>query len=271
MLTQQKVSTLLHSLLKNTAVPVLSGPLKGWKWLPPSGNHAYWIGKHERAYVNEFANHIKHGDVVFDIGAQAGYFTLVASRLVGSQGRVVAFEPFPENIDFIKAHCELNDCDNTTLLEVAVGGSCGTRTFQVANAFMGHILEQDLLSTAESVADSVSDSATDSETDSGSVLAVSVVTLDELPASHQNLRPDVMKIDTEGMEYWVLQGGKEMIQAHRPILFIATHGEINQKRTLQLLEEWNYEVVMIGEGSSKNADYIAKPLPGFGCAHPSVL
>ncbi len=245
MLAQQKVSTLLHSLLKNTAVPVLSGPLKGWKWLPPSGNHAYWLGKHERTYVDAFASCINPGDTVFDIGAQAGYFALVASRLVGSQGRVVAFEPFAKNIDFIKAHCQLNSCHNIALLEVAVGGSSGTRTFRSANALMGHIVELDSATLAKSEG----------------ALSVNVVTLDELPAGYQTLRPNVMKIDTEGMEYWVLQGGKALIEQCRPTLFIATHGEINQKRTLQLLEDWHYEVVMIGEGSSKNADYVAKPLP----------
>jgi FkbM family methyltransferase len=247
MLTQQKVSNLLHALLKNTPVPVLSGPLLGWKWLPPSGNHAYWLGKHERTYVSAFASCIQPGDTVFDIGAQAGYFSLVAARLVGSQGRVVAFEPFPKNIDFIKAHCQLNSCDNISLLDVAVGGSKGTRTFQSANALMGHIVE--------------STSATSSASDTEGALSVNVVTLDELPAGYQTLRPNVMKIDTEGMEYWVLQGGKTLIENCRPILFIATHGGINQKRTLQLLEDWNYEVVMIGNGSSKNADYIARPLP----------
>jgi FkbM family methyltransferase len=247
MLTQRKVSTLLHSLLKDTAVPVLSGPLMGWKWLPPSGNHAYWLGKHERAYVNAFASCLQPGDTVFDIGAQAGYFSLVAARLVGSQGRVVAFEPFPKNIDFIKAHCQLNDCHNVALLEMAVGGSEGTRTFQSANALMGHLVE----SNDDAIAPAASSDA----------LSVNVVTLDELPMGYQSLRPNVMKIDTEGMEYWVLQGGKTLIERCRPILFIATHGGINQQRTLQLLEAWNYEVVMIGDGSSKNADYIARPLP----------
>ncbi len=244
MLAQQKVSTLLHSLLKNKAVPVLSGPLMGWKWLPPSGNHAYWLGKHERTYVDAFASCINPGDTVFDIGAQAGYFALVASRLVGDQGRVVAFEPVAKNIDFIKAHCQLNSCHNIALLEVAVGGSSGTRIFHSANAFMGHIAEADTATLL----------------DAEGALSVKVVTLDTLPAGYQSLRPDVMKIDTEGMEYWVLQGAKTLIEQCRPILFVATHGEINQKRTLQLLKDWHYEVLMIGNGSSKNADYIAKPI-----------
>ena len=244
MLTKQKASTLLHSLLKEKAVPILAGPLQGWRWLPRSGNHAYWLGRHEKAYVEAFAKSVKPGDTVLDIGAQAGYFTLTASRRVGAAGKVVAFEPFPENIEFVKEHCQLNHCDNVTLLEAAVGGSKGTRTFQAANVFMGHLSE----------APASTEEASDDDS-----LMVEVVTLDDLMSENAFPVPSVMKIDTEGMEYWVLQGGKALIQKHHPVLFIATHGEKNQKRTLQLLEEWNYEIVMIGQGSARNADYIATP------------
>lgn len=246
MLVKQTVSTLLHSLLKNKAVPVFSGPLRGWKWLPRSGNHAYWLGKHEKEYVNAFAQSINPGDIVFDIGAQAGYFTLVAARMAGKQGHIVSFEPFPENIEFIKEHCHLNSCENITLLEVAVGGSKGERSFQAANVFMGHLL------TVE--ADAVENIGKDA-------LVVEVVTLDTLPVEEKISVPKVMKIDTEGMEYWVLQGGKKLIAQHRPVIFVATHGKKNQQRTLALLQEWNYEVEMIGNGSERNADYIAKPFP----------
>jgi len=244
MVIKQNVSTLLHSLLKDVAVPVFSGPLRGWKWLPPSGNHAYWLGKHEKAYVNAFAEHIQPGDVVFDIGAQAGYFTLIASRLAGKEGHVVAFEPFPKNSEFIKEHCRLNHCDNVTLQEVAVGGSPGQRSFQSANLFMGHL----------------SDVAPDERASDENALVVEVVTLDSLIADNSAPVPSILKIDTEGMEYWVLQGGKSFIDKHRPILFIATHGAVNQKRTLELLKSWRYEIKMIGKGSAKNADYLAKPI-----------
>ncbi len=244
MVIKQNISTLLHSLLKDAAVPVFSGPLRGWKWLPPSGNHAYWLGKHEKAYVNAFAEHIQPGDIVFDIGAQAGYFTLIASRLAGKNGQVVAFEPFPENSEYIKEHCRLNHCDNVTLQEVAVGGTPGQRSFQSANLFMGHL----------------SDIASDKSAPDENALVVEVVTLDSLIADNKAPIPSVLKIDTEGMEYWVLQGGKSFINEHKPVLFIATHGAVNQKRTLELLKAWGYDITMIGEGNAKNADYVAKPM-----------
>lgn len=245
---RQKVSAFLHALLKEKSVPVLSGPLMGWRWLPRSGNHAYWLGRHEREYVDAFARCIEPGNTVFDIGAQAGYFTLVASKRSGKMGQVIAFEPFPKNIAFIEEHCELNSCDNTTLLKAAVGGSKGTRSFQAANVFMGHLSDPSLNQQATG------------EKASGhqDSLTVEVVTLDGLVDSKKVPVPDIMKIDTEGMEYWVLQGGKKLIQENHPVLFIATHGEKNQKRTLELLKDWDYEVEMVGNGTARNADYIAK-------------
>ena len=215
MLLKQKASALLHSLLKEKSVPVMTGPLRGWQWLPRSGNHAYWLGRHEREYIDAFAQCIEPGDIVFDIGAQAGYFTLVASRLADDSGKVVSFEPFPRNIKFVKEHLQLNGCENVTLLEVAVGGSKGERTFEAANVFMGHLSDSSALDAGAEKGDES--------------LTVQVVTLDELWAQDKALAPDVMKIDTEGMEYWVLQGGRALIQQKRPVLFVATHGEKNSK------------------------------------------
>jgi FkbM family methyltransferase len=249
LLVRQKVSSWLHQILKDKSVTVLSGPLRGWRWLPRSGNHAYWLGKHEKDYVNAFAAAIAPGSTVFDIGAQAGYFALVAARQVGEGGHVIAFEPFPENIDFIKAHIQLNDCDNITLQSVAVGGSTSQRQFQSANAFMGHLSEPQTAETPLAQSSSAE----------GAGFIVDVIPLDELIAEHPHWIPDVIKIDTEGMEYWVLQGGKQFIQRHHPVIFIATHGEKNQRRTLELLESWQYDVTMVGAGSAKNADYIATP------------
>ena len=157
---------------------------------------------------------------------------------------MVAFEPFPENSEFIKQHCHLNHCDNVTLQEVAVGGTPGQRSFQSENLFMGHL----------------SDVAHDKSAPNENALVVEVVTLDSLLADNEAPIPSLLKIDTEGMEYWVLQGGKSFINEHRPILFIATHGAVNQKRTLELLKSWRYELTMIGKGSAKNADYLAKPI-----------
>ena len=207
----------------------------GWKWLANSGNHAYWLGTYEKEYVKTFVKQIKSGNVVFDIGAQAGYFTLIASRLTEEQGKVFTFEPLPENISFIQKHCLLNDCQNVTILDKAVGNTPSKRRFKTTGcSFMGNL-------------------STEGD------LEVEVASLDQLAADKQISPPHVIKIEVEGMDYWVLRGGEKLIREHRPIIFIATHGGKNHTRVLEILKEWRYEAVMIGNGSDKNADYVAYP------------
>lgn len=235
MFLRKRISSFLRSALKGKSVPILSGPLMGWQWLVSSGIHAYWLGTYEKEYVKVFAQGIKPGQVVFDIGAQAGYFALIASRLTEDQGKVFAFEPLPKNAAFIRQHYLLNNCKNVTLLEKAVGNTPSKRRFKtIGNPSMGNLSHQ-------------------------GDLEVEVVSLDQLVANEKLSPPQVVKIDVEGMDYWVLRGGEKLIREHQPTIFIATHGKTNRARVVQLLEEWGYQVVMVGKGSDKNADYVAYP------------
>jgi FkbM family methyltransferase len=68
-----------------------------------------------------FARVLSPGDVCVDVGAHIGYYTLLASRLVGASGHVYAFEPSPVNYRALRANLELNGVDNVTAYEVAVG------------------------------------------------------------------------------------------------------------------------------------------------------
>ncbi|MDJ0533006.1 MAG: hypothetical protein QNJ70_11015 [Xenococcaceae cyanobacterium MO_207.B15] len=61
-------------------------------------------------------------------------------------------------------------------------------------------------------------------------------------------------------DYLILKGAEKLIRESLPTLFISTHGEKNRQRVLQLLEDWQYKLTMIGQGSEKNADYCAKPI-----------
>jgi hypothetical protein len=59
------------------------------------------------------------GDVAVDVGGNIGFFTVLASILVGPAGRVVAFEPGTENLERLRANLALNDCKNVTIIEKA--------------------------------------------------------------------------------------------------------------------------------------------------------
>ena len=73
-----------------------------------------------------FRSEIHPGDVVVDVGANVGYFTLIAAQLVGDTGKVWAFEPDPDAFELLRRNVELNGYKNVTLVPKAIGSKPGT-------------------------------------------------------------------------------------------------------------------------------------------------
>ncbi|HEV8435127.1 MAG TPA: FkbM family methyltransferase, partial [Thermoanaerobaculia bacterium] len=96
-------------------VRIKSGPLRGWRWITGSAPHGCWLGTYERDSQRAFMDNVHEGDVVYDIGANAGFFTLLASTLAGPRGLVFAFEPLPRNVALLERHVSLNGCENVRI------------------------------------------------------------------------------------------------------------------------------------------------------------
>ena len=75
-----------------------------------------------------FRRSLGPGDVCLDVGAHIGYYTLLASRLVGRDGHVYAFEPSQPNYEALSTNLSRNGVDNVTALQVAVGPAAGRAT-----------------------------------------------------------------------------------------------------------------------------------------------
>jgi len=123
-------------------MPVLQGPLRGHWWITGSSNHGCWLGSYEYTKQRLFARMIRTGDVVFDIGANVGFYTLLAAARAMPEGMVVAFEPLGQNARFIHRHLRLNNIDRVQVIEAAVGDTNGTVRFKrhASNA-MGRVSE----------------------------------------------------------------------------------------------------------------------------------
>jgi FkbM family methyltransferase len=193
--------------------PILRGPLAGKKWLLASRSNFFW-GTYEPEQTQAFQKIIRPGDVVFDVGAHYGYYTLLSSALTGPKGKVFAFEPSPGNIPRLKKHLDINHCDNVEVIELALSDHEGTARFDnQAGSGTGHLAPEGRI-----------------EVHITSLDAISV----RLPV------PNVVKIDCEGAEVEVLKGGEKTIHAAKPAIFLSTHGDALKQTCFSLLNSWGY-------------------------------
>ncbi len=177
------------------------------------------------------------GDVVVDVGANAGVWTLSAARAVGLGGRVLAFEPVPRVAESLRKTVRVNRLRQVKVFELALAEAAGTRAFSVERENTGG----SRLDTMES-------------RPGRTFYAITVKTalLDEIAAAENLQRLDLMKIDVEGFEHGVLIGSRKTLTRLMPVIYMETGHETDERRAgiAALLQELRYEIVgvMIGDG-----------------------
>jgi FkbM family methyltransferase len=216
------------------SMPILQGPLRGKKWVVGSATHGCWLGSYEYPKQKLFSEHIKAGFTIYDLGANVGFYSLLASVLVGPTGSVNSFEPLERNLRFLKKHLEMNEVSNCTVWEAAVGRSEGAATFALGeNPSSGRLTDGSHGSTT-----------------------VRVVTLDGLVASGKLAPPDLIKCDIEGAEYNALLGASEVLAKYGPTIFLATHGPEVKQQCLTFLKSLNYQLKSADECSLEETDEV---------------
>ncbi len=197
-------------------MPIWSGRLRGKKWIVGSSDHGCWLGIYELAEQRLVANTVKPGTVFLDLGANVGFYTLLASSLVQDGGKVFAFEPLPQNIRYLEKHLAINGVRNVRVFQAAVSDRPGQCRFEESSC-----------------------RATGKIGPAGS-LVVESVSLDDLLEREVVPLPDYMKIDVVGAEFAVLSGARRLLTLGRPILFLSTHGAEVHARCLSLLQSLGY-------------------------------
>ncbi len=113
----------LKLIPRRTVVFVLSGIARGMRWEIGTSRHEYWLGTYEYQMQNALCCFIKPGMIIYDIGAQAGFYTLACSRMIGKKGHVYAFEPYAENVYSLLKHIKYNYLKNVSVIKAAVSDS----------------------------------------------------------------------------------------------------------------------------------------------------
>jgi len=98
---------------------------------PPDSLRLSINGVYEKFETQTVKQYIKPGDVVLDLGANIGYYTLIFAKLVGKQGKVYAFEPDPNNFKLLQKNIEVNNYTNVELIQKAVSDKNGKATMYI--------------------------------------------------------------------------------------------------------------------------------------------
>ena len=203
-----------------TPVPILRGPLRGYYWIAGAAagggkGLSIVLDRSEPEQLRAAQRWVDPGTVCFDIGANVGLYSLLFAR---KNATVIAFEPFPRNVEYLHRIVAINRVENVTIVPWAVGIEPGMRAFrQGETQASGHLSaagEQPVFCTS----------------------------LDAYVEQY-GIEPDLLKIDVEGAELEVLQGARRLLEERMPRILLSIHGEDLRRDCLRLLREIGYTLV----------------------------
>ena len=249
-------------LYARSVIPALPIPIRlpiGCWWLAWNnhlGDHLLGGGfeEPEYAFVRRF---LKKGMVVLDVGANEGYYALLASKCVGASGRVIAFEPSPRERRRLRMNSWINHCANVRVEGIAVGsveGQVNLHVVEGAETGCNSLRPPDIQGKTREV-------------------QVSVTTLGQFLCRNAIPRIDFMKMDIEGAELSALQGAAGLLRTlPRPLLLI----EVFEIRTrpwgyspadlVKLIVEAGYLLYRpVGNGDLESVD------PSQGCFDANLV
>ncbi len=207
-----RLTARLASSLRYREAQISSGIGKGLFINVGSSAAAYVLGTFKPDLQTYLSSNLKAGNVFYDVGANVGFFSLLAAKLIGPQGQVISFEPLPENLVSLRENVERNHFSNVKILSFALGAANEEQVFQVSERptwgklkGAGHQLPDKYLSD----------------------MKVIVRRLDDLVTEGAIPPPDFVKIDVEGAEVEVVEGAVETLMRYGPTLFIELHGTGN--------------------------------------------
>jgi FkbM family methyltransferase len=193
---------------------------------------------HEDDIIKRFTP--KEGDIVIDIGAHIGLYTIISSKRVGANGKVVAIEADPSNFEMLKSNIKLNQLTNVTPLNYAVYSKETKIKLYLPEVESGYTIYNTIMSNRARTEDKF--------------VEVNANTLDHLLQLKGIMEINWVKIDVEGAELEVLKGATNVLSKSKDIaLLIEVHGLDNYRPILEFLSSYNFKIEF--EKSNKTGDW----------------
>lgn len=188
----------------------------------------YWLGTHEIPVQRALARETRPGMVAYDIGAHIGFFTLGLARLVGSAGKVHAFEALPENVHQLQENLSLNasQISNVQVVAAAVTDRCGrVRLDPHRSSSVARVLPVELATASGPEVESI--------------------TLDEYVFGRGEPAPQLGKMDIEGAEGRALVGARRLLREVRPLWLLEVHSEETARLVWEEFRRADYRLLRL--------------------------
>jgi FkbM family methyltransferase len=199
---------LLCIIAKTVTIP------EGVLWLDPADpviSGALTLGIFEPYETFVFRQLVRPGMVVVDIGANIGYYSVIAAKHVGEKGAVYAFEPEPSSRSFLEKNVRENACANVRISDHAIAETRGTARLNISKRNKGNHSIMSLKMRVKEFSTSI---------------PVPTISLDEFRRLHHLTSVDLIKVDVEGAEELVLRGMEETLRQPTLTLCIEFFPEI---------------------------------------------
>ena len=217
-------------------VMVAAGDLAGMRLLLDMQTEKdYWLGTYEPELQRALHDLVEPGAIVYDVGANIGYVSLLLAKAAGESGRVYAFEALPENVERLKQNLVLNGMGGrVTVISGAVTHVSGPVTFLVHAASNGM--------------GKVAGSAGRTEGAYQAEISVPGISLDDFVYGQGNPTPQVVKMDIEGGEVMALPGMRRVLSEARPRMLLELHGPESARAAWDALTSAGYQICWMKPG-----------------------
>jgi FkbM family methyltransferase len=208
---------------------ILRGFSKGMKFDATGGTLKYLLGDLESEEENMIASITQPNAIVYDIGANIGYYAIGIARKIGEKGQLYAFEPSSEARMVLERNVQQNQLKNVRVIPHAVSNKTGMIPFHVSDNGTMSSINQNYNKTIHEE------------------ITIQAVSLDDFVFQEKNPAPQFVLIDVEGAELLVLEGMREVLKQFRPTILCEIHwlGEAVLAIEQGLLKEVGYEIKTI--------------------------
>jgi len=205
-------------------VEIQDGPAEGlWIRVNPRTGQNVQKGIGEPEVQRALVDHLRPGMTFYDLGANIGFFSLLAARIVGPQGRVFSFEADPEIAGRLRENLARNQFTQAQVVEKAVWSESSVVAFARVDPGispdrgLGHV---------------------SADASRPGAIAIQAVSLDEFRLSNPD--PDFLKCDVEGAEAAVFEGAVKLLSSKHPILLVEMHSSENHRALLAKFAAFGY-------------------------------